>query len=37
MTGLYDPFQRLPERRDALTKWGEHIISLTRVALPHAA
>ena len=30
MTGLYDPFQRLPERRDALTKWGEHIISLTK-------
>jgi integrase len=40
MTGLYDPFQRLAERRDALTKWGEHIISLTkpkRVALPRAA
>ncbi|MGC1895848.1 MAG: site-specific integrase [Pseudolabrys sp.] len=40
MTGLYDPFQRLAERRDALTKWGEHIIGLTkpkRVALPRAA
>ena len=40
MTGMYDPFQRLPERRDALTKWGEHIIGLTkpkRVALTRAA
>jgi integrase len=40
MTGTYDPFQRLAERRDALTKWGEHIIGLTkpkRVALPRAA
>ena len=40
MTGRYDPFQRLAERRDALTKWGEFIIGLTkpeRVALPRAA
>jgi integrase len=40
MTGRYDPFQRLAERRDALTKWGEHIVGLTkpkRVALPRAA
>lgn len=40
MTGLYDPFQRLAERRDALTKWGGFIIGLTkprRLALPRAA